>query len=127
MKRDYIKYWKEHQQRLKREGAVLSEMAMGDAKKIAHFLRENYRCGDVYLIGSLLDRERFSASSDIDLVVKGLPKQKYFSMLAEIRDITQFSVDVIPYEDANKLMREVVEKEGICLCVARRQVRITGQ
>jgi len=113
MKKDYIKYWKEHQQRLKREGAVLSERAMGDAKKIAHFLRENYRCGDVYIVGSLLDKERFSVGSDIDLVVKGLPKQKYFSMVAEIRDITRFPVDIIPYEDANNLMRETVEKEGV--------------
>ena|SRR3990167_1842911 len=118
MKKDYIKYWKERQERLKREGIVLSEMAANDAKKIACFLKKNYRCGDVYLIGSLLDRERFSAGSDIDLVVKGLPKQKYFSMLAEIRDMTQFSVDVIPYEDANRFMREAVEKEGM---------RITGQ
>ena len=113
MKKDYIKYWKERQERLKREGIVLSEMAANDAKKIARFLKENYRCGDIYLVGSLLDKDGFSAGSDIDIVVKGLPKRKYFSILAEIRDMTQFSVDVIPYEDANRLMREVVEKEGI--------------
>ena len=116
--KDYIRYWRGHQERFKREGVVLSDTAMNDAKRIACFLKKNYRCGDIYLIGSLLDRERFSAGSDIDLVVKGLPKQKYFSMLAEIRDMTQFSVDVIPYEDANRFMREAVEKEGM---------RITGQ
>ena len=113
MKRDYIRYWKERQKRLEKERIVLSDMAVNDAKKIASFLKKNYRCGDVYLIGSLLDRGRFSAGSDIDLVVKGLPKQKYFSMLAEIRDMTRFSVDVIPYEDANRLMQETVEKEGM--------------
>ena len=113
VKRNYIRYWKESYERLKREGVVLSEMAMNDAKKIAGFLKDNYRCGDIYLVGSLLDKESFSLNSDIDLVVKGMPKDKYFSILAEIRDITRFPVDIIPYEDANNLMRETVEKEGV--------------
>ena len=49
--------------------------------------------------------------SDIDFVVKGLPKERYFYILAEIRDITGFAIDIIPYEDANELIRNTVEKK----------------
>lgn len=90
----------------------LFNKALNDAAKIAGYLREQHGCGDIYLIGSLLEKDRFSEKSDIDLVVKGLPKERYFHILAEIRDITDFPVDIIPYEDANELVKDIVDKEG---------------
>ncbi|HAS16867.1 MAG: hypothetical protein A2Z60_02160 [Nitrospirae bacterium RIFCSPLOWO2_02_42_7] len=108
----YAKHWKRHLNAMEKTRQVLFKKALDDAAKIANYLRERYGCEEIYLIGSILEKERFSEKSDIDLVVRGLPKERYFHILAEIRDITDFSTDIIPYEDANELIIETVKKEG---------------
>ncbi len=107
----YVKHWKRCLDLMEKARQSLFNKAINDAAKIAGYLREIYGCGDVYLIGSLLDKERFSEKSDIDFVVKGLPKDRYFYLLAEIRDITDFAIDIIPYEDANELIKNTEEQE----------------
>ncbi len=88
---------------------------MKEAKAIACFLTENYGAR-VYGIGSLFEPDRsFSPSSDIDLVVMGLPKGKFFSISAEAGQLTRFNLDIIPYEDANDLVRETVRDKGVLL------------
>lgn len=108
----YVKHWKRRLDLMEKARQCLFNKALDDAAKIAGYLREIYGCGDIYLIGSLLEKDRFSEKSDIDLVVKGLPQERYFHILAEIRDITDFSIDIIPYEDANELVKDIVDKEG---------------
>ena len=88
---------------------------MEDAKKIAQFLSDNYGC-TVYGIGSLFSPDRsFSNRSDIDLVVKGLPKSKFFTATGQAVMLSRFNVDIIPYEDANELIKEQVDEEGVPL------------
>ncbi len=53
----------------------LFKKALEDAGKIAVYLRERHGCGEIYLIGSLLEKERFSEKSDIDLVHPGIGKE----------------------------------------------------
>ncbi len=108
----YVKHWKRRRDSMEKARQALFKKALDDASKIAGYLREKHGCGEIYLIGSILDMERFSEKSDIDFVVKGLPKDRYFYLLAEIRDITSFAVDIIPYEDANELIRDTAENEG---------------
>jgi len=40
----------------------------------------------VWLVGSLVEKDRFHARSDIDLVVEGLPGERYMEVLTEIYD-----------------------------------------
>lgn len=108
----YVEHWKRRRDSMEKARQALFIKALDDASKIAGYLREKHGCGEIYLIGSILDKERFSENSDIDFVVKGLPKERYFYLLAEIRDITGFAIDIIPYEDANELIKNTVEKEG---------------
>ena len=80
--------------------------ARADAERIAAHLRDRYQA-EVIGIGSLFDPARpFLERSDIDLVVSGLPKGKYFAALSEAADLTRFHLDLIPIEDANDLLRE---------------------
>ena len=89
--------------------------AQEEARAVARFLSESYGAR-VYGIGSLFDLDRsFSGKSDIDLVVMGLPKEKFFSICADAGQLTQFQVDIIPYEDANELIRETVKEKGVLL------------
>ena len=89
--------------------------ARGDAERIAAYLRDTYRA-EVIGIGSLFDPDRpFLERSDIDLVVSGIPKEKYFAALSEAADLTRFHLDLIPLEDANDLIRETAARRGVRL------------
>ena len=86
--------------------------ARRDAESIARFLKERYGA-EVWGIGSLFEEFRpFRKDSDIDLVAKGIPADRYFEILAEVEDQTSFSVDLIPWEEANDLIREIVFTSG---------------
>lgn len=108
----YAEHWKRRLRLMEKARHTHIKKALDEASKIAVYLREKYGCGEIYLIGSILDKERFNLKSDIDFVIKGLPKDRYFYILAEIRDITGMAIDIIPYEDANELIKNIVEKEG---------------
>jgi predicted nucleotidyltransferase len=91
------------------------EAALADARRIADYLREKYGA-EVYGVGSLfLEGRTFTEKSDIDLVVKGLPPGKFVSILTAVDEMTKFPVDIVPYEDANNLMRATADEEGIRL------------
>lgn len=80
---------------------------MEQAIRIARYLADRYDV-HVYGIGSLFDPDNtFTVRSDIDLVVKGLPKGRFLSICAEAEQLTEFHLDIIPYEDANVLIREL--------------------
>lgn len=59
------------------------------------------------------DRD-FSRRSDIDLVVRGIPARDFFLISGEAAYLTDFRLDIIPYEDANDLIREAVRERGFC-------------
>jgi hypothetical protein len=89
--------------------------AHADALRIATCLKEHYGA-EVYGIGSLFETIRpFRKGSDIDLVARGIPKAEYFDALAEVQAMTDFGVDLIPWEAANDLVREIVRVAGVKL------------
>ena len=91
------------------------ERARADATRIAAYLRERYGA-DVHGIGSLFEGLRpFTSKSDIDLVVRGLPRNRFFGILGEIDALSRFEVNIIPWEDANDLVREIVARDGVPL------------
>lgn len=99
----------------RRDGSRKKEQALRDARTIARYLAERHGC-EIYGLGSLFDDAlQFSSDSDIDLVVKNIPKGRFFSISAEAAEMTQFSLDIIPYESANKLVRETVKNRGVRL------------
>ena len=80
--------------------------ARADAARIAAYLRDTYQA-EVIGIGSLFDPDRpFLERSDIDLVVSGIPKGKYFAALSAAAYLGRFHLDLIPLEGANDLVRE---------------------
>lgn len=91
------------------------ERARRDAEGISAILRERYGA-EVWGIGSLFDGLRpFRRDSDIDLVVRGIPKDMFFKALADAEGAAAFPVDLIPWEDANDLIRETVLERGVRL------------
>ncbi|NUO81633.1 nucleotidyltransferase domain-containing protein [candidate division KSB1 bacterium] len=109
----YVEGWRKRNAEAEAIMAERKKLAFQEARKIAQFLREAHGCARVVGIGSAFSQKDFTEHSDIDLVVYGLPKGKYFSICAEIRDFASFEVDVIPAEDARPLVLERVVQEGV--------------
>jgi predicted nucleotidyltransferase len=99
----------------RRNNPELRQKALADAAKIASFLFQ--RCGaKVYGIGSAFEGDRdFSIHSDIDLVAEGIPAHIFVRLSAEAAFLTDFHLDLIPFENANELLRETVHTRGVPL------------
>ena len=58
-------------------------------------------------------RRSFRRTSDIDLVVEGLPASEFYRASARAAEMTRFALDIIPLESATPPLRERVELEGV--------------
>lgn len=109
---EYSKAWRCRGEQQERKRQELSAKALIQAKLLSQMLKETYNCETVYLIGSLA-RQEFQLDSDIDLVVKGLPDRVYYRALSELSLVSEFPVDLVPFEAANELLKEYVAAEGV--------------
>jgi len=85
-------------------------------EKCVHLLEKKYKVKKIFLIGSLASGFMHE-KSDIDLVVEGLPSDLYIRSLTDLWDLLPPGVELnlIPYEDAFKSLKEKTIKEGIIL------------
>lgn len=83
------------------------------AERCAWVLKDKYKVKTVFLIGSLV-KGFIHERSDIDLVVEGLSSDLYIKALTELWDLlpTGVELNLIPFEDAFRSLREKTLKEG---------------
>ncbi len=62
----------------KKEIEKRRKLALEEAKKMAVFLKDDFQADKVILFGSVLEKERFGLSSDIDLAVTGISDQLFY-------------------------------------------------
>ncbi len=96
--------WMERESEEVRANTRLREKALSEVIKISQILTARYRVEKIILFGSLLDEDRFSAASDIDIAVEGLEKSVYFTALGELLMESSFEIDLVPVEDASPLL-----------------------
>ncbi|MCY4123521.1 MAG: hypothetical protein OXG72_21650 [Acidobacteria bacterium] len=89
--------------------------AQADARRIARVLREEGASRVVGIGSAFVPNRRFTTRSDIDLVVEGLPPQRFFRASARAADMTAFELDLTPAEAAADYMRRAVDDEGVDL------------
>lgn len=87
--------------------------AQADARAIAAYLKREYGAR-VLGFGSAFAGDRpFRQTSDIDLVVEGLPAREFYRASARAADMTRFSLDIVPLESATPPLQERVQLEGV--------------
>ena len=91
------------------------DAARADASRIASFLRAEGATRVVGIGSAFVASRRFTRRSDIDLVVEGLPPQRFFAASAKAADMTGFKLDVTPLESATDYMRQSAADEGVDL------------
>jgi predicted nucleotidyltransferase len=81
------------------------------AKKCANFLKEKYRVTKVVLFGSLLDYEKMTPDSDIDLAVWGLPEKDYFEAVGFLLEIADnFSIDLVEIQNVRPYILSAIDQ-----------------
>ena len=81
------------------------------AKKCANFLKEKYGVTKVILFGSLLNYEKMTPHSDIDLAVWGLPEKDYFKAVGFLLEIADnFSIDLVEIQHARSYILSAINQ-----------------
>ena len=86
------------------------------AKEAARLLRKRYKVSRVRVFGSLIHKERFHDSSDVDLAIEGLKPEDYWDAVTSVLFLdSRLQVEIIDQATCNSEIWEVVEREGIDL------------
>ena len=87
--------------------------ATRDARTIVSEIAAQVNPRRIYQWGSLLDRERFSEISDLDIAVEGLNgPAEFFRILGIAMNGTAFPVDVVELEKVPADVAERIRKRG---------------
>ena len=105
------------QDKLKKQQEELDkkfQQASKDFKAICEMIIQDFQPESIYQWGSLLERNKFSAISDIDIAVSGIEDaRKYFQLLKKAEELTDFPVDIVQLEKIHPLHKEMILKKGI--------------
>jgi predicted nucleotidyltransferase len=98
----------------KKDDSIRYEHAWEKAKNAAKILKEDYAAKRVFVYGSLLKKELFDDSSDIDLAVEGIPEARFYKAVGEItKVIDTYNIDIVDYENCKSFLSDAIKKEGI--------------
>ena len=101
-----------HVERARQRSGDRRERSLRDRLQAAvSMLRERYGVTEVTLFGSVAAGET-SGDSDLDLAVRGLPRERYFEALADVMELTRAPVDLVRLEEVVDSLRERIEAEG---------------
>lgn len=106
-----VKRKKTTQQLLKRRYKYAWEIA----KKASSILKQEYFATEVIVFGSLLHKELFSLTSDIDLAVNGIPPDRFFHAFYKVAFLEDIKVEIVDIEECKDYIRESIKKEGVKL------------
>ena len=87
--------------------------AMIAAHNAAKLLKTEFGATEVILFGSLARRGSFSLYSDIDLAVRGIAPEKFFTASAAIEHVAvNFQIDLAELETCPPALLKNIEKDG---------------
>lgn len=87
--------------------------AREEAEKAAKILKEQFQADKVWIFGSLTQKEKFHAGSDIDLAASGIPPEKFYKAFGTItREIKDFQIDLVDIDDCKEYLKEAIKREG---------------
>ena len=89
------------------------DAALGDARRIARFLRRRGARRVVGIGSAFVPERRFTMRSDIDIAVEGLDPGSFFSVLAKASNMTGFALDLVLIESATDAMLRYIREEGV--------------
>lgn len=83
--------------------------------KLTALLREQYGATQIKVFGSLVDKNRYTQWSDIDIAAWGIAPEKYYSAVGAVNDLSvDIKVDLIdPQCCSSPTLVQIIEEEGV--------------
>lgn len=108
----FIAAWKKRFSDQRKQREALRKEAYQEAKRCAEILRQEYGAKRVFLFGSVLDEDRFSERSDIDLAVEGLEGSSFFGAVGKLLQESKFNIGMVPWEDCQESFKRKILTRG---------------
>ena len=91
------------------------EKAQAKLPTLCALLRDQFGAQRIRVFGSLVDKDRYTCWSDIDLAVWGVAPQRFYKALWALNDLSpDIKVDLIaPDECRSVALKKIIEEEGI--------------
>jgi predicted nucleotidyltransferase len=105
-------YLQQKQEQLKAQRFRLWQQAEKDTSEIIAMIISKYSPQKIIQWGSVLDSTQFSEMSDIDLAVAGIESVAFLQMLADAEKITNFSLDLIRWENIDQCFQKIILMKG---------------
>ncbi|SDM50054.1 nucleotidyltransferase family protein [Halarsenatibacter silvermanii] len=112
---EYIEHHREKAEQEKREAEHLFIYLNRLVKEQVQDLAKKYNPEKIYLFGSLLDRDKFCAGSDIDLAISGLEAEDYLDFWGDLEERLQHSFDLVNLETADNRLNQFIRQEGVVI------------
>jgi len=106
------RYLQNKQNNLRKKRFELWQKAQNDATKIIQMILTKYKPSKIIQWGSVLESQHFSEASDIDIAVEGLDSIVFMRLLAEAEDMTNFSLDLIRWENIHPSFQKILLRKG---------------
>lgn len=91
--------WLAAQEKQKQEKEASRSTVLQELDDALKRLETEYAWTDLYLFGSVTKNGRFGESSDVDIAIKGLEKNRFYAFVGELSSILNRSVDVVNLEE----------------------------
>jgi len=88
--------------------------ALKEARRVSGMLIKRFGASEVKLYGSLLEKEHFEETSDIDLAVKGLG-DRYLGAFGYCLRMSEYNLDIRQYEDLPERIKSIIDEKGLKL------------
>ena len=81
-----------------------------DLKKAIEILK-NAGCSEIYLFGSFVSGNQLNSQTDLDIAIKGLPKNKFFAVYGKLLTSLKHTVDLVGL-DYNSPFSNILKSKG---------------
>jgi len=89
------------------------ERSLSVAQNAAAFLRTQLQVDQVFCFGSILDRNSFTLTSDIDLAVQNLDPEQFFTTVAQLQDLDpEFKIDLVDLDRCPLSLKNLILTDG---------------
>jgi predicted nucleotidyltransferase len=101
--------------RLEREKEERFKLFTKFRKNLPHIIDiiTEFNVEKVILFGSLIDKEKFTESSDIDIGLIGLDKKDFFKLYSRLSDRIPWPIDLVDLDENPKFKAKILERGEI--------------
>lgn len=108
----YIEGYKRRKLRFERKLTNHFSIAKKTAETVSQYIIKRFKPERLWLYGSILNEDRFSMISDIDIATEGIEWDIFFKMVSECEKLTDLKLDIIDIESIPEIRKEKILRTG---------------